>query len=325
MIIIRAPFRISLFGGGTDFKWYYSEKKTRVVSFSIDKYCYVMIRRLLPYFGFKYRAAWSLIEESNDLEGITHPSIRACIRESSVTDGLEIHTVGDLPARSGLGSSSAFTASMIKGLHEYSNKDITQTDLIKETIRIEQEVLNEEVGIQDQIVVCQGGFGVTRINEDSTFSTIYMDNNDPIVDMIDKHLILVYSGILRTSSDVQTKKLISRSNLVEKLDRLRDISYIFSDSLLKGTATTDLLTDLMISSWTEKRQTLKGTLHLEKLDAIYELAIRSGASSGKLLGAGGGGFFAFFVPPDKQAAFTRQMHNFVCIKANISYCGIQRL
>jgi D-glycero-alpha-D-manno-heptose-7-phosphate kinase len=325
MIIIRAPFRISLFGGGTDFKWYYSEKKTRVVSFSIDKYCYVTIRQLLPYFGFKYRACWSLIEESLDIEEITHPSIRACIRESGVKDGLEIHTVGDLPARSGLGSSSAFTASMIKGLREYVNKEIASNELIRETIRIEQEILKEEVGIQDQIAVCQGGFGVTRINNDSTFSTIYMDNNEPIVDMIDRQLILVYSGIDRISSDEQAKKMVSRLKMVGRLDRLREIAFIFSDALLNGTATFDLLTTLMIESWNEKRKTLEGTSNLEELDSIYELAIKSGASSGKLLGAGGGGFFAFFVPAEEQDAFTQRMKDYVCIKASICYRGVERV
>ncbi|MCP9882388.1 hypothetical protein KBY65_07830 [Cyanobium sp. Alchichica 3B3-8F6] len=325
MIIIRAPFRISLFGGGTDFEWYYSDKQTRVVSFSIDKYCYVTIRRLLPYFGFKYRACWSLIEEAIDIDLISHPSIRACIRESGVTDGLEIHTVGDLPARSGLGSSSAFTASMIKGLCEYANSEITSTELIRETIRIEQEVLHEEVGIQDQIAVCQGGFGVTRINQDSSFSTIYLDNNEPIVHMIDQQLMLVYSGISRTSSEVHSMKMPKSRYLVDRLDRLREIAYLFSDSLLNGTATPDLLINLLTSSWQEKRKTLEGTAHLEKLDAIYDLAKRSGASCGKLLGAGGGGFFAFIVPLEKQEYFTENMQSYVCIKAHISYRGIERL
>ena len=325
MIIIRAPFRISLFGGGTDFKWYYSEKNTRVVSFSINKYCYVTIRQVHPYFGFKYRACWSMIEESTDLKGITHPSIRACIHESGIRDGLEIHTVGDLPARSGLGSSSAFTASMIKGLCEYLDKEISSSELIRETIRIEQEVLKEKVGIQDQIAVCQGGFGITRINNDSSFSTIYLDNNEPIVDMIDKQLILVYSGITRISSEVQMSRMKSRLQLVKRLDRLREIAFIFSDAVLNGTATFDLMTTLMTSSWKEKRKTLENTPHLDVMDAIYELAIRSGASCGKLLGAGGGGFFAFFVPETEQESFTKKMQDYVCIKANICYRGVERI
>jgi len=325
MIIIRAPFRISLFGGGTDFNWYYSKKDTRVVSFAIDKYCYVTIRKLLPYFGYKYRACWSLIEEVSDLELITHPSIRACLRESGVKDGLEIHTVGDLPARSGLGSSSAFTACMIKGLREYTNREISSNELIQETIRIEQEVLKEEVGIQDQIAVCQGGFGVTRISSNSTFSTIYLDNNDPTVHLIDEQLILLYSGIIRSSSQVQSIKMSNRRDLVPRLDRLRDFAYTFSDALINGTANFDLLSNLMTSSWIEKRKTLEGTSHLSELDSIYESAIRSGASSGKLLGAGGGGFFAFFVPVEEQAAFIQKMRNYVCIKANICYGGIERM
>jgi D-glycero-alpha-D-manno-heptose-7-phosphate kinase len=285
----------------------------------------VTIRQLLPYFGLKYRASWSVIEEASDINGISHPSIRECVRESGLSDGLEIHTVGDLPARSGLGSSSSFTASMIKGLCEYRGKAISSNELIKETIRIEQEILKENVGIQDQIAVCQGGFGMTRIRSDSTFSTIYMDNNERIVEMIDRQLILVYSGIARSSSAVQTLKRQNLEDIDKNLDCLKQIAHNFSDSILDGSLTPSLFINLMKTAWNEKRKTMEGLKCMDEIDYIYQKALTCGATCGKLLGAGGGGFFAFFVHVKEQETFISGMKPYVAIKANIHYKGVERV
>jgi len=326
MIIVRAPFRISLFGGGTDFEWYFKDKGTRILSFCIDKFCYVSIRRLLPYFGFKYRISWSLIEEAIELSDISHPSIKACISQSGVSDGLEIHTVGDLPARTGLGSSSSFTAAMIQALAGYKEITLNSSELITETIRMEQCILKENVGIQDQIAVCQGGFGLTRISQDSSYSTIFMTHNEPIVREIDEKLMLVYSGITRVSSDIQGVRLDRRNKaLLGRLDRLRELSYSFSEALINGNADWNLFTILLREAWKEKRDLLTGHETSGLIEEIYNKALTSGAECGKLLGAGGGGFFAFFVPTEKQRQFTQLMSPYVAIKANIHYSGVERI
>ena len=182
MIIVRVPFRVSLFGGGTDFAEYYEQNTATIVSFTIDKYCYISLRNFLPYFGYKYRICWSHIEECKNIDDIKHPSVRACLNYLKIDDGLEIQTSGDLPARSGLGSSSAFTAASLAALYEYKGEQYTKQSLAKHTIKVEQKELKENVGVQDQIQVCHGGFNVTRISKDSSYSLLSLDKTNKVVE-----------------------------------------------------------------------------------------------------------------------------------------------
>ena len=327
MIIVRVPFRVSLFGGGTDFKSFFSKKKSTVISFSIDKYCYVNLRKLLPYFGSKYRISWSLIEEVSSLKEITHPSIRACIEFSEISDGLEINTVGDLPARSGLGSSSSFTAAMLAALHLYKNKSFTKSKIANETIHIEQEILKENVGIQDQIQVCLGGFNLTTIFPDSTYSTLSLNNTSKFVNDIDQSLILVYSGITRISSDIQELNKIEVSDKIKQksLNKINRIANQFSEYLIKHEANFEIFTNLMLDSWDAKFSSFPKNNLSDKILQIYKKGINSGAKCGKLLGAGGGGFFAFFVPKEYQINFLNSMKEFICVPCNVSYNGVEIL
>ena len=327
MIIVRVPFRVSLFGGGTDFKSFFSKKKSTVISFSIDKYCYVNLRKLLPYFGSKYRISWSLIEEVSSLKEITHPSIRACIEFSEISDGLEINTVGDLPARSGLGSSSSFTAAMLAALHLYKNKSFTKSKIANETIHIEQEILKENVGIQDQIQVCLGGFNLTTIFPDSTYSTLSLNNTSKFVNDIDQSLILVYSGITRISSEIQELNKIEVSDEIKQnsLNKINRIANQFSEYLIKHEANFEIFTNLMLDSWDAKFSSFPKNNLSDKILQIYKKGINSGAKCGKLLGAGGGGFFAFFVPKEYQINFLNSMKEFICVPCNVSYNGVEIL
>jgi D-glycero-alpha-D-manno-heptose-7-phosphate kinase len=170
MRISRAPFRVSLFGGGTDFKSWYSLHGATIIAFSIDRYCYVSLRSLLPFYGNKYRIAWSSIETPMSIDEIKHPSIRKCLLFKGLTDGLEIHTDGDLPARSGLGSSSSFTVAFLHACNAFSSTNASVNALAREAIYVEQEILSESVGIQDQIQACYGGFNVMKINQDGKYS-----------------------------------------------------------------------------------------------------------------------------------------------------------
>lgn len=327
MIIVRVPFRVSLFGGGTDFHHFYSKYSSTIVSFSIDKYCYISLRKLMPYFNTKYRISWSKIEECKNIESISHPSIRACLNYTGVTDGLEISTVGDLPARSGLGSSSSFTSALLAALHFYKGDFKDVISLTSETINIEQNVLKENVGIQDQIQVCSGGFNVIKISEDSTYSTVSLNQTSSLVQEINKTIILVYTGISRFSSSVHQSISNERSttSLEQSLKRINSIANEFASKLVNHDADSSLFIELLLKSWEAKVSTFPSNATTSHICSIYEKALSSGAMCGKLLGAGGGGFFAFFVPPEDHSRFVAQMQPLISVPVSVEYEGMTRI
>ena len=327
MNIVRVPFRVSLFGGGTDFKYFYSNKKATVVSFTIDRYCYISIKKLLPYSKVNYHISWNKLEEVENVSDIKHPSVKACLNYLNIQDPLCIHTIGDLPARSGVGSSSAFTAALLSSLYLYKNQTFSASLIAEKTIFVEQEILKENVGIQDQIQVCHGGFNITSIFPDSSYSLLSLNNSSSIVQEIGNNLILVFSGISRTSSEIQEELSISLTNneLIESLKKINLIAEDFSEKLTKHTATYNFFQELLQESWAIKSSNFPKSKTTETLLEIYDEAIKSGANCGKLLGAGGGGFFAFFVSPSKQEDFIRKMSSYICLPTAISFKGIETI
>ena len=327
MNIVRVPFRVSLFGGGTDFKHFYEKKNATVISFTIDKYCYLTIRKLLPYYKAKYRLSWAKLEECETIERLTHPSVRACLGYLNIKDPLEIHTVGDLPARSGLGSSSAFTAALLSALSIFKKIPFDASKITDQTIFVEQKILKEEVGVQDQIQVCHGGFNVTTIFRDSKYSILSLNNSSNIVKEIGESLMLVYSGISRNSSDIHKDQIaiLDADKSINSLNKINAIAEDFASKLIRHSANFNCFTSLLQESWEAKSSIFpKGPISDELL-SIYSLGIESGASCGKLLGAGGGGFFAFFVPPSKKRSFAKKMSKYICIPAEINFSGIERI
>ena len=327
MNIVRVPFRVSLFGGGTDFEYFYSKKNATVISFTIDRYCYITLRKLLPYYKTKYRLSWAKIEEVESISQITHPSIRACLDYLDIKDSLEIHTVGDLPARSGLGSSSAFTACLLSALSIYKNIPVDPTRIANQTIDVEQNVLKEKVGVQDQIQVCHGGFNITTIFADSKYSILSLNNSSSLVKLIGESLILVYSGIVRNSSDIhESQTSTSLSDLgKESLEKINLIAEDFASKLTSHNADFDYFAELLNESWEAKASLFPKNKTTLKLLKVYEDAIESGALCGKLLGAGGGGFYAFFVDKNLQNEFIKKMSKYICVPANITFCGIEKV
>ena len=325
MIIVRAPFRVSLFGGGTDFESFYSKRNSTIVSFSIDKYCYIHVRTLQPYFGFKYRLSWSKIEEVSDASDLSHPSVRACIQHRQISDGLEIHTVGDLPARSGLGSSSTFTAALLAALSIYQGNSYTAESIARETIYVEQSLLKEQVGIQDQIQACHGGVNITTIFSDSSYSCLSLNTTSKFVRLLEKNLVLVYSGVSRISSDIQTLIKANESSQADSLLKVNEIAEKFAARLSQHDVDYNFFVDSLLQSWEAKRQLFPDNVTTRNLNYIYQRAISSGADCGKLLGAGGGGFFAFIVPSERQEHFCRRMQDYIVVKPNLSFTGIERV
>ena len=321
MIISRTPFRISFFGGGTDFPEWYLENGGAVISTTFDKYTYVSCRELPPFFDFKYRIAYSKLENTKSIEEISHPAIRAVLADSGVDCGLEIHNDADLPARSGLGSSSSFVVGLLNTLSAFKGKHVSKDWLAKEAIRIEQKVLKEAVGSQDQMAVAKGGFNRIEFKHDGSISV------DPVVlpsgrkEALNNHLMLFFTGFSRLSTEIQQAHIASFEEKALSLHRMRAM---VEDALEILDSERDLRAfgDLLHQGWMLKRG-LTTKVSNATIDAVYEQARGAGAIGGKLLGAGGGGFMILFVPPEQQEDVRRTLSNLVHVPFSFENSGSQ--
>lgn len=299
MIITRTPHRISLIGGGTDFPDWYNQNGGAVIGFAIRQYCYISLRRLPPYAQqYKHRIVYSQIELVNDLWEIDHPAVRAVLADRCVDEGLEIHHAGDVPSRAGLGSSSAFTVGLLNALTAHSGHRAGCKELADDAIRIEQQVINEAVGSQDQCFAAYGG--LNRID----FGPEGYDVNRLIIPKVAQyglvnHLALYYTGTQRIAAHIEKDKI---ANINDKTVELAALCGLVDDAQAAITCMDyEALGNVIHESWELKRSLAAGVTNSE-LDAIYEKALRLGAYGGKLVGAGGGGCFLFVVPPKKREA-----------------------
>lgn len=297
MIISRTPFRISFFGGGTDFPSWYKKNGGSVISTTIDKYCYISCRRLPPFFEYKHRIVYSRYEHVNEVDEIVHPAVRETFRFMNISEGLEIHHDADIPARSGLGSSSSFTVGLLHALYAFHGKMITKKRLALEAIYIEQEMIKENVGSQDQVAVAFGGFNRIGFygNHDIEVIPIMMDRRRLIT--FQDHFMLFFTGFSRSASKIEEEK-IKRIN--KRKNELRVLQNMVDEAvkILNGRNFMDF-GKLMHESWMLKKR-LASNVSNNFIDHIYEIAIKNGAIGGKILGAGGGGFILFFVRPEDR-------------------------
>ncbi|KGG16347.1 MULTISPECIES: hypothetical protein [unclassified Prochlorococcus] len=311
MIITRAPFRVSFFGGGTDHESWYKNNGAVVIGTTINSFCYVTLRPLTPFYGTRFRLSWSKIEEVKDPSEIDHPAVRGALNHFKIKQGLEIHTDGDLPARSGLGSSSSFSSALILGLNTYLGKKVSIRELTESTINFEQNILKENVGIQDQIQACQGGFSLINIREDGLYRTLRLDISDELVRKISQEMLLLYTGISRTSSDIHNaNKNLDQQIKDESLKQICRIAKKVNSKILDGEMKYEDFCSYLRESWLHKSSSFPRSKLSENLLSIYEEAISAGAHSGKLLGAGGGGFYLFLVPKEKQNRFNEAMKSY---------------
>lgn len=309
MIISRTPYRVSFFGGGTDYHPWYSEHGGAVLSTTIDKYCYLHCRDLPPFFHHRSRIVWSQIELVDDHAEIRHPVIRAVLQAFEVTDGVEIHHHGDLPARSGLGSSSAFTVGMLHTVHALRGRMVSQRELAEQAIHIEREVLREQVGIQDQISTAIGGFNRIDIATDGSFSVQPLLLSRARAQELEDHLLLCYTGVSREASAIAGEQIATIGQRQHVLRRMRELV----DEAERVLASAAPLADfgaLLHETWLLKRS-LTARIAPGFVDDIYARARAMGALGGKLLGAGGGGFMLFFVPPEARAAVTAALADLI--------------
>jgi len=296
MIISRTPFRMSFFGGGTDYPTWFREYGGSVLATSINKYCYITCRYLPPFFEHKTRIAYSRVEMVAENNGIVHPAVRGTLQHMKIQEGLEIHHDGDLPARTGLGSSSAFTVGLLHALYALKQTMPTKLQLAKEAIHIEQEVLKENVGCQDQISTAFGGLSKIDFLPNGEFVINPIILREERIRQLQDHLLLYFTGFSRIASDIAKEQI---SLIQTKKKELNTIYQMVNEALTLLTAKNNLedFGKLLHESWQLKR-TLSSKVSNSKIDEIYQTAIQAGALGGKILGAGGGGFLLLFARPE---------------------------
>jgi len=319
MIICRTPFRISLFGGGTDYPAWYRQHGGAVLAASIDKYCWLTARHLPPFFEHKFRVVYRKIETVRAADDIEHPVVRAALQHLGFERGLELHHDGDLPARSGMGSSSAFTVGLLHALATLRGAKRTKMQLAQESIHIEQNVLGETVGSQDQVMAAFGGLKYVLFRTDGSFSVDPLPLSDERIGELHQHLMLFYTGIARTASDVAKSYAGRLAQQRRRLEQMREMVEESIDILVSGRDLRELGA-LLHDAWRIKRG-FSGLVSNPQVDALYDRARAAGAIGGKLTGAGGGGFLLLFVPPEKRQAVGDAMGDLLHVPFAFEWAG----
>ena len=319
MIISKTPYRISFFGGGSDYPSWYIKNGGRVLSTTINKFVYISCRNLPPFFNHKYRIVWSKLEMVKKIEQINHIPIRKILQYYKIKNGLEIHYDGDLPARSGMGSSSVFIVGLLNLFNNLKGKKLTKNELAKKSIFFEQKILNENVGSQDQIAASYGGFNKILFKKGGDFSIKPVLLSRKFRKNLNKNLLLVYTGITRNAHDI-AKDYINKLERSKSSHILRIINFVDQGEKILKNGDLENFGKLLHESWMEKKS-LSTYISNAKIDYIYSSAMKSGALGGKLLGAGGGGFFLFCVPLNKQKNFLKSLKKKIIIPFKFSNEG----
>ena len=322
MIITKTPFRMSFFGGGTDLPAFFNEYGGAVISTTFDKFCYVNVRHMPPFHPYISELVHNRFERVNDIEEIEHPLIRECMRLHDIHE-IRLTYEGDLPARTGLGTSSTFAVGMLNAFCALKGKMMSKRQLAQEAIHVERDILQEHGGWQDQVAAAYGGFN--RIDfKDGDFSVHPIIISPERKKELDENLLLFYTGVQRFSSEIQadtfakpvdkTKQLLDMLALVDEAERI----------LTDKKAGLNEFGKLLDTTWKLKRGT-GSKVSNGSIDELYDIAIKAGALGGKLLGAGGGGFLLFYCEKDKQEYLKNALENLMIVPFNFENDGAQVL
>jgi D-glycero-alpha-D-manno-heptose-7-phosphate kinase len=320
VIVTSTPMRVSFFGGGTDYPVWSRQYGGAVLSTTIDKYCYISCRWLPPFFEYRSRVSYSKVENVARNDMIQHPSVRACLQFLGIEDGLEIHHVADLPAQIGLGTSSAFTVGLLRGLHALKHEECDEHTLAKEAIFVEQELIKEAVGSQDQVSAAHGGFNHICFHPDGSIHVRPMTAAPGRLKELEQHLVLYFTGFSRTASEIAQEQIRLTPQKTQELDSIYQLVSEAESILASATRPLSDFGRLLHDSWQIKRS-LTGKISNASIDEIYEAGREAGALGGKLLGAGGGGCILFFVPPEKQSALRTRLCKLLRIPFTFSNRG----
>jgi len=319
LILSRTPHRISFFGGGTDYPEYYREFGGKTLGVAINQYSYLNIRLLPPFFEHKHRIVYSNQENVTNLDDIVHPSVRETLKYMNVNDGISIHHDGDIPARSGMGSSSAFTVGLINSINALNGKMTSKDELTNESIHIEQNLIKENVGSQDQAFAAYGGLNIINFLQNGKIivSPIIMQKKRMMT--FQDNIMLFFSGISRMASDVVEEQMQKTSINIPNLNRMKDL-VDEAHNILISDRNLNEFGELLNSTW-ELKKSLSSKVTNPQIDAMYSKAIKAGAIGGKLLGAGGGGFMSFYVEKENQEAVKVALKDYLHIPFNFDFDG----
>jgi D-glycero-alpha-D-manno-heptose-7-phosphate kinase len=322
MIISKTPFRVSFFGGGTDYPEYFTRYGGAVLGTAVDKCTYLAATRFYSQlFDYSIRLAYRQVECVADLEKIEHAPLRECLRWVGITKDIEVDCVAELPSSVGLGTSSSFVVGVLNALYAFQGRIVHPLDLAYQAIELEREVLHESVGCQDQTFAAMGGFNLIEFRTTRDIVVHRVPLSAERKADFEQHLLLVYTGIRRRASHVAARQVEKIDKNLEQLKQMRgmvDEAY----SILAGGQSLSSFGRLMHEGWMLKNS-LDSSISNETINRIYRRGIEAGALGGKLLGAGGGGFVLFFVPPEKRAAVLSAVGPLETIPLAVNASGTQ--
>lgn len=322
MIITKTPFRMSFFGGGTDMPAFFNEHGGAVLSTTFDKYCYVTVRHLPPFFDYTSELVYSRIERVDSIEKIEHPLVRNCIKFLDMHE-LRVNYESDLPARTGLGTSSSFAVGLLNAFYALKGKHASKKQLADEAIYVERELCKESGGWQDQIAAAFGGFN--RIDfKDNGYKVSPIIISPGRKQRLNDNLLLFFTGFSRFSSEIQKS---TEAAIKDKTAQLREMLALVNEAqevLVNDQSDLDDFGRLLDTTWRLKRQT-GAKISTGSIDELYEKGIKAGALGGKLLGAGGGGFLVFYVQPEKRQAVLAAMRDLLHVPFAFENGGTQVL
>jgi len=321
MIITRTPFRISFFGGGTDYPVFYKEHGGAVLSTTINKYCYITCRYLPPFFDHNFRIRYTNREETKTIDEIVHPSVRECLRFMEIEKGVEIVHSGDIPAMSGIGSSSSFTVGLLNALYALKGQIVTKRKLAFDAIHVEQNLIGEPVGSQDQAAAAFGGLNKIEFgNKKDEIFVRTIPISDEKLEYLQSCLLFYFTRFPRFASEVSKEQI---KNTPQKIKELKLMQEMVDESIniLSGPVERfDEFGKLLNESWMLKRGLTK-LITNGSIDDIYQTAFNAGAIGGKLCGAGGGGFILLFVPPEHQPKVKEKLKNLLLVPIHFENLG----
>lgn len=322
MLISRAPVRISFLGGGSDYPEHFLKHGGAVLATAIDKFSYVTVSPFLSQlFDYSLRVSYRKVELAKQLDDIEHSVYRECLRLCNLDKDIEIHNVADLPAFTGLGSSSTFTVSLLQALHAFKGEYVKPMDLAYEAIYVERHLLKDRVGCQDQVTAAVGGFNVLEFRTENDIAVTRVPISPLRLAEFEKHLFIVFTGIKRKASlvaDKQLRKISDNTETLKKMRSLVDAGW----TVLTGNQPWSKFGQLMHEAWLAKKS-LEQSISKPEIDEIYRLGLASGAWGGKLLGAGGGGFVLFFAPPETHEKLKETFNNYQILTVKVNAPGCQ--
>jgi D-glycero-alpha-D-manno-heptose-7-phosphate kinase len=322
MIISRAPFRVSFFGGGTDYPAWYREHGGAVISSTINKYCYITCRYLPPFHDFKFLVRYYKREETQTIDDIVHPSVRECLRAMEINRGVDIVHHADLPARSGLGSSSTFTVGLLHALYALKHEMPSKRQLAVSAIRVEQDRIGENVGSQDQTAAAFGGLNRIDFGGSQEIAVTPLILAPERRERLQDHLMFFFTGFARTADEI-AKEQVSR--MAENRSGLKRMIKLVDEAQAALLDKADGLADfgrLLHEQWMLKRD-MSSKITTPVIDEMYAAGRKAGALGGKLLGAGGGGFLLLYVDPERQPAVRKALQKLLYVPCRFEFLGSQ--